>query len=81
MSEISLTKPSHTGRRAIAVVLGTGSTIVWFLIALSLWQAQIPTTWLQNLLLVAGGLVAFLAPCAVVWVIAHSYDWAKGFHR
>jgi hypothetical protein len=81
MSEISLTRSSHTGRRVIAILLGTGSTIVWFLISLSLWQAQIPTTWLQNLLLVAAGFVAFLAPCAVVWLIAHSYDWAKRLRR
>ena len=81
MAEISLTRPAHAGRRILAATLGTTSAIVWFLIALSLWHAQVATTWLQNFLLLAGGLFAFLVPCALVWVVVHSYDWAKSLRR
>ncbi|MEX5214012.1 MAG: hypothetical protein NW703_07580 [Nitrospiraceae bacterium] len=81
MAEISLTRPSHTGRRIIAALLGIISAMVWFLIALSLWHAQVPATWLQDLLLLLGGLLAFLVPCAFVWAIVHTYEWAKGLLR
>ncbi|MGE3152188.1 MAG: hypothetical protein AB7G48_16970 [Nitrospiraceae bacterium] len=81
MAEISLTRPSHTGRRIIAAFLGTAAAIVWFLIALSLWHAQVPATWLQDLLLLLGGLLAFLAPCTFVWAIVRTYEWAKGLLR
>ncbi|CAI4031572.1 hypothetical protein DNFV4_01991 [Nitrospira tepida] len=81
MSEVSLARPSHAGRRIFAAALGTTSATVWFLIALSLWHAQVPRTWLQDLLLLVGGLFAFLVPCVLVWVIVHGYDWAKGFRR
>lgn len=81
MAEISLTRPSHTGRRILAATLGTTSAIVWFLIAQSLWHTLVSTTWLQKILLLAGGLCAFLVPCALVWIVVHSYDWAKGLRR
>lgn len=81
MARVSLTRPSHTGRRVLAGTLGITSAIVWFLIAMSLWHARVPTSWLQNLLLLSGGAIAFLVPCAGVWAIVHSYDWVRAMRR